>query len=57
MAQGGLKVVVWTVNLENEMARMLEFGVDGIISDYPDLLRRFAQNRGIPLPPATPVAP
>lgn len=56
-AQGlGLKVVVWTVNEEPEMARMIELGVDGIISDYPDRLRRVAAARGLPLPAPTPVS-
>ena len=35
----GLKVVVWTVNEPADMRRMIELGVDGIISDYPDRLR------------------
>ena len=34
----GLKVVVWTVNSESDMRRLIEWGVDGIISDYPDRL-------------------
>jgi len=53
----GLKVVVWTVNDEADMRRMIGWGVDGIISDYPDLLRKAAGERGLALPPATPVAP
>ena len=53
----GLKVVVWTVNDEPEMGRMIELGVDGIISDYPDRLRRVAAARGLPLPAPTPVSP
>ena len=32
----GLKVIAWTVNEPGDIARMLELGVDGIISDYPD---------------------
>jgi len=55
--QAGLKVVVWTVNNETDAARMLDFGVDGIISDYPDLTRKVAAARGITLPAATPVNP
>lgn len=53
----GLKVVVWTVNTEMDMLRMMEFGVDGIISDYPDLLRRVAGEQGYALPAPTPVSP
>lgn len=36
----GLAVIPWTVNKKKEMKRLLSLGVDGIISDYPDLLRR-----------------
>ncbi len=32
----GLRVVVWTVNEPQDIARLIEWGVDGIISDYPD---------------------
>lgn len=55
--QAGLKVVVWTVNEARDIARMIDFGVDGIISDNPDRLRRIAAERGLPLPPATPALP
>lgn len=45
-AQGvGLKVVVWTVNTEADMRRLIAWGVDGIISDYPDVLMRVAATR------------
>ena len=53
----GLKVVVWTVNDPDAMAGLIDLGVDGIISDRPDLLRKVAGDKGIPLPPATPVTP
>ena len=33
-----LKVHVWTVNQLEDMKRLLELGVDGIITDYPDRL-------------------
>jgi glycerophosphoryl diester phosphodiesterase len=36
----GLKVVVWTVNGEDDMKRLISMGVDGIITDYPDLGRK-----------------
>ncbi|MFN2645479.1 MAG: glycerophosphodiester phosphodiesterase [Burkholderiales bacterium] len=32
----GLRVVVWTVNEPADITRMIEWRVDGIISDYPD---------------------
>lgn len=53
----GLKVVVWTVNQPPDMARLIDMGVDGIISDRPDLLRQAASEKGIALPPAFPVTP
>ena len=34
----GFKVNVWTVNDLRSIDRMKDFGVDGIISDFPDLL-------------------
>jgi len=39
------------------MRRMIEWGVDGMISDRPDLLRKAAGEMGAALPPATPVGP
>jgi len=53
----GLKVVVWTVNKEPDIARMIELGVDGIISDRPDILRKIAGEKGIALPKGYPVTP
>lgn len=53
----GLKVVVWTVNAEADMRRMADLGVDGIISDYPDLLRKVAADMRMTLPQETPVLP
>ena len=53
----GLKVVPWTVNHELDMRRLIDWGVDGIISDRPDLLRRVAGETGLPLPPSTPIQP
>jgi glycerophosphoryl diester phosphodiesterase len=35
----GLRVIPWTVNEKADIVRMLELGVDGIISDRPDLVR------------------
>jgi glycerophosphoryl diester phosphodiesterase len=35
----GMKVIPWTVNERGDIARMLQLGVDGLISDYPDRVR------------------
>ncbi len=52
----GLQVVVWTVNAQADMRAMMALDVDGIISDYPDVLRRVAGEHGYTLPLRTPVA-
>jgi glycerophosphoryl diester phosphodiesterase len=36
--QQNIKVIPWTVNDKNEITRLKALGVDGIISDYPNLL-------------------
>ncbi len=36
--ESGLGVVAWTVNTRQEMRRLLGFGVDGIMTDWPDRL-------------------
>jgi glycerophosphoryl diester phosphodiesterase len=53
----GIAVVVWTVNKPADIARMIDIGVDGIISDHPDLLRKTAGDKGIALPAGSPVTP
>lgn len=53
----GLKVLPWTVNEPAEMERLMDLGVDGIITDYPDRLRAVMAAHGLPLPGATPVEP
>lgn len=34
----GQKILTWTVNEKEDMKRMIELGVDGIITNYPDRL-------------------
>jgi glycerophosphoryl diester phosphodiesterase len=46
----GLRVIPWTVNAPHEIDAMLDLGVDGIISDYPDRVRAALAVRGLPLP-------
>lgn len=50
----GLDVVGWTVNAESDMRTMIDHGVDGIITDYPDRLRAVLATRGLPLPVSYP---
>jgi len=45
------------VNRPQDMAQLIGMGVDGIISDRPDLLRTEAAKKGIPLPAPAPVSP
>ena len=46
----GLPVVVWTVNAADDMARLIDRGVDGIITDRPDILRAVMLGRGMAVP-------
>jgi len=39
----GVSVIVWTVNHEADMRRLLEWGVDGLITDRPDLAAPFVR--------------
>jgi glycerophosphoryl diester phosphodiesterase len=50
----GLKVVPWTVNTVADADRLIGWGVDGIISDYPDRIREVMKKRGMPLPASFP---
>ncbi len=49
-----LPVVVWTVNASADIERMLDWQVDGLITDYPDRAREAMRRRGLALPPAYP---
>jgi glycerophosphoryl diester phosphodiesterase len=53
----GLAVLPWTVNEPADMDRLIEWGVDGLITDYPDRLRDAMAARRLPLPEPTPVTP
>jgi glycerophosphoryl diester phosphodiesterase len=55
--QLGLEVLPWTVNNPADMARLIDWGVDGLITDYPDRARQVMQDRKMPLPPRITVAP
>jgi glycerophosphoryl diester phosphodiesterase len=36
----GMKIIPWTVNTTDQMEKLLDMGVDGIITDYPNLAPR-----------------
>ncbi|GAA0224041.1 glycerophosphodiester phosphodiesterase family protein [Saccharothrix mutabilis subsp. mutabilis] len=46
----GLKVVPWTINDPATMHKLIDDGVDGIITDYPNRLRDVMSDRGYELP-------
>ncbi|MCW3104054.1 MAG: hypothetical protein JWO09_2494 [Bacteroidetes bacterium] len=35
--QHGCRVIPWTINHDEDMKRLIEWGVDGLITDYPDV--------------------
>ncbi|WP_170415894.1 glycerophosphodiester phosphodiesterase family protein [Ruegeria atlantica] len=43
----GLCVAVWTVNEHDDICRMIELGVDAIVSDYPGRVQRHLSDLGI----------
>lgn len=46
----GMQVIPWTINDEPTMRALMDAGVDGIITDYPDRLRVVLAERGLKLP-------
>jgi glycerophosphoryl diester phosphodiesterase len=48
----GFSVIPWTVNRREDMARLIDWKVDGLITDYPDVLRDVMRERGMKLPKA-----
>ncbi len=53
----GLKVLPWTVNEPAHLRAVLDLGVDGLITDRPDLGREALAERGLALPASSPVQP
>jgi len=52
-----LAVHIWTVDEEQDMRRLLDWEVDGLITDRPDRLARVLHERaGRPLPPGPPAS-
>ncbi|MFD8491894.1 glycerophosphodiester phosphodiesterase family protein [Amycolatopsis sp. NPDC059657] len=52
--RAGIKVIPWTIDDVATSNKLIDDGVDGIITDYPDQLRDIAAARGFRLPRAYP---
>jgi glycerophosphoryl diester phosphodiesterase len=52
----GICVIPWIVNEPEQMDRLVRMGVAGIITDYPDRLRRVLAANNMPLPPRVSIA-
>ncbi|WP_246236475.1 glycerophosphodiester phosphodiesterase family protein [Actinomadura chibensis] len=48
----GLKVIPWTCDDPATVEALMDLGVDGVITDYPDRVRRIMAERGMRLPKA-----
>jgi len=43
------------VNSPENMAQLVDWGVDGLITDYPDRASQVLAAKGLPLPPPVPL--
>ncbi|MFC8226537.1 glycerophosphodiester phosphodiesterase family protein [Streptomyces sp. NPDC057287] len=50
----GLKVIPWTCDDPATIEALMDMGIDGIITDYPDRVRDIMATRGMPLPTSYP---
>ncbi|MDM5336315.1 glycerophosphodiester phosphodiesterase family protein [Fictibacillus enclensis] len=48
--RAGMKVIPWTVDDKPTMNKLINDGVDGLITDYPDRLRQVMAQHGFKLP-------
>jgi glycerophosphoryl diester phosphodiesterase len=54
--RSGLEVIPWTVNRRATMRQLIDAGVDGIITDYPNRLRSVIARSGLRSPSQMPVS-
>lgn len=45
--EAGIPVLAWTINIAENMKRLIEWGIDGIITDRPDILRGVMKEKGL----------
>ncbi len=45
--RAGIPVLAWTINRRENMERLISWGINGIITDYPTLLKEVMMERGI----------
>ena len=45
--QEGKLVHIWTIDDENEMYKLIDFGVDGLMTDKPSVLKKALQLKGL----------
>ena len=50
----GMRVIPWTVDDVATMQSLIDIGVDGLITDYPDRLRQLMADNGFALPKSYP---
>jgi glycerophosphoryl diester phosphodiesterase len=43
----GAQVHVWTIDDEEEMEKLLDIGVDGLMTDRPSVLKKVLERRGL----------
>lgn len=49
--QLGIEVIPWSVNRLNVADQLAQWGVDGIITDYPNTFHRWAKSNNLKVPP------
>jgi glycerophosphoryl diester phosphodiesterase len=53
----GMQVIPWTVDDKPTMRALMDVGVDGLITDYPNVLRDVMAERSLKLPKQYTLAP
>ena len=42
--KNGFKVIPWTINNVDELKKMIDMKIDGVITDYPDIVLKYLKN-------------